>query len=144
MDKKVIYYRDALHDDFANNNIEAKPLREDFKYIHTNFLWRMVCFVLYRLIAQPLVFLFVKLVYGQRFANKAVLKQAKGSGAYVYANHTNGMLDAFVPNLLRYSGRGYIVVGPGATSIPGLTGIVQMLGAIPPVSYTHLTLPTKA
>lgn len=131
MDKKVIYYRDALHDDFANNNIEAKPLREDFKYIHTNFLWRMVCFVLYRLIAQPLVFLFVKLVYGQRFANKAVLKQAKGSGAYVYANHTNGMLDAFVPNLLRYSGRGYIVVGPGATSIPGLTGIVQMLGAIP-------------
>ena len=39
--KKTIYYSDPLNDDFANNNILTKNIESDFKYIHSNSLWRM-------------------------------------------------------------------------------------------------------
>lgn len=131
MSKRIIYYRDETNDDFANTNIKTKPLRENYKYIQKNIFWRAAAFVLYRIIAQPLVFLFVKLVYHQQFRNKSVLKAAKNSGAFVYANHTSLIADAFIPNILRRQKRGYIVVGPDAMSIPCMNNIIEMLGGIP-------------
>lgn len=131
MHKKIIYYREENTDDFANTNIKTKPLRDNYKYIHKNIFWKTASFILYRLIAQPLVFLFTKIVFLQRFRNKAVLKKVKNKGAYVYANHTNMLMDAYMPSLLRYKKRGYIIVGPDAMSIPGLNNILEMLGAIP-------------
>ena len=41
------------------------------------------------------------------------------------------LLDAFVPNIVKLRKRGYILVGPDTTSIPGLKNIVEMVGAIP-------------
>lgn len=131
MRQRIIYYRDEVNDDFAGTNIKTKPLRENYRYIRESAVWKTASFVLYRVIAQPLVFLFVKTVYRQRFENKEVLKDAGGAGMYVYSNHTHKLLDAFIPSMLRYRGRGYIIVGPDAMSIPGLKNIVQMLGAIP-------------
>ena len=131
MSKKIIYYQDEINDDFASTNINTKPLRENYIYVHKNIIWRAAAFVLYRIIAQPLVFAFVKIAYHQRFENKSVLKAAKNSGAYIYANHTNSLADAFIPNILRHSKKGYIVVGPDAMSIPCMNNIIEMLGGIP-------------
>ena len=83
MSKRIIYYRDEKNDDFASTNINTKPLRENYIYVHKNIIWRAAAFVLYRIIAQPLVFAFVKIAYHQRFENKSVLKAAKNSGAYI-------------------------------------------------------------
>ena len=130
-EKKVIYYSDESNDDFAELGIKRKPLGEDFEYIHKNIIWNTCSFVVYRMIAQPLVYVFVKVAHRQRFKNKKVLKEAKKSGAYIYANHTNMLLDAFVPNIVKMRRRGYILVGPDTTSIPGLKNIVEMMGAIP-------------
>lgn len=129
--RKIIYYENELTDDFAKMGIEIKPLRENYRYIHRGPLWRLFSFVLYRVIGQPLAWLYTKIVPLHRFENRKVLREARGSGAYIYANHTNFILDAFLPNLLRYAHRGYIVVGPDTMSIPGLNNIVEMLGAIP-------------
>ena len=128
---KTIYYSDELNDDFASLGINKKPLGDDFEYIHKNILWNTCSFVIYRMIAQPLVFVFVKVAHRQRFKNRKVLKTARKTGAFIYANHTNMLLDAFVPNIVKLRKRGYILVGPDTTSIPGLKNIVEMVGAIP-------------
>ena len=128
---KTIYYSDELNDDFASLGIKKKPLGDDFEYIHKNILWNTCSFVIYRMIAQPLVYVFVKVAHRQRFKNKKVLKTARKTGAFIYANHTNMLLDAFVPNIVKLRKRGYILVGPDTTSIPGLKNIVEMVGAIP-------------
>ena len=128
---KTIYYSDELNDDFASLGIKKKPLGDDFEYIHKNILWNTCSFVIYRMIAQPLVFVFVKVAHRQRFKNRKVLKTARKTGAFIYANHTNMLLDAFVPNIVKLRKRGYILVGPATTSIPGLKNIVEMVGAIP-------------
>ena len=128
---KTIYYSDELNDDFASLGIKKKPLGDDFEYIHKNILWNTCSFVIYRMIAQPLVFVFVKVAHRQRFKNRKVLKTARKTGAFIYANHTNMLLDAFVPNIVKRRKRGYILVGPDTTSIPGLKNIVEMVGAIP-------------
>ena len=128
---KTIYYSDELNDDFASLGIKKKPLGDDFEYIHKNILWNTCSFVIYRMIAQPLVFVFVKVAHRQRFKNRKVLKTARKTGAFIYANHTNMLLDAFVPNIVKLRKRGYILVGPDTTSMPGLKNIVEMVGAIP-------------
>ena len=128
---KTIYYSDELNDDFASLGIKKKQLGDDFEYIHKNILWNTCSFVIYRMIAQPLVFVFVKVAHRQRFKNRKVLKTARKTGAFIYANHTNMLLDAFVPNIVKLRKRGYILVGPDTTSIPGLKNIVEMVGAIP-------------
>ena len=128
---KTIYYSDELNYDFASLVIKKKPLGDDFEYIHKNILWNTCSFVIYRMIAQPLVFVFVKVAHRQRFKNRKVLKTARKTGAFIYANHTNMLLDAFVPNIVKLRKRGYILVGPDTTSIPGLKNIVEMVGAIP-------------
>ena len=128
---KTIYYSDELNDDFASLGIKKKPLGDDFEYIHKNILWNTCSFVIYRMIAQPLVFVFVKVAHRQRFKNRKVLKTARKTGAFIYANHTNMLLDAFAPNIVKLRKRGYILVGPDTTSIPGLKNIVEMVGAIP-------------
>ncbi|MCI7607480.1 MAG: 1-acyl-sn-glycerol-3-phosphate acyltransferase [Spirochaetales bacterium] len=130
-EKKVVYYKDEANDDFAQLGIKRKPLGEDFEYIHKNIIWNTCSFVVYRMIAQPLVYVFVKVAHKQRFKNRKVLKEAKNTGAFIYANHTNMLLDAFVPNIVKMRRRGYILVGPDTTSIPGLKNIVEMMGAIP-------------
>jgi 1-acyl-sn-glycerol-3-phosphate acyltransferase len=131
MKKRVIRYSDEATDDFAGTHIRTKPLRPGYVYLHSGAVWSFVSFFLYRIVAQPLIFLFVKLTFLQRFENRGVLKSAKSSGAFIYANHTNALLDAFVPNLVDWRRRGYIIVGPDAMSIPGLNGLLTMLGAVP-------------
>ena len=131
MSRKTVFYTDELNEDFAGTNIDRKPLREDYRYVRKEPLWRAAEFLLYRVIAQPLVWLFVKAVFLQRFQNKRVLKAAKNSGAYLYANHTNGLFDAFVPNMLDMRKRCWIIVGPDAMSIPGLNPVIEMLGGVP-------------
>lgn len=130
-ERKTVFYSDEKNDDFADLGIKRKPLGEDFEYLHTGLLWNTCSFVAYRLIAQPIVYAFVKVAHHQRFKNRKVLREAKKTGAFIYANHTNMLLDAFVPNIVKLRRRGYILVGPETTSIPGLRNVVEMLGAIP-------------
>lgn len=99
--------------------------------MHVGPVWKTASFILYYLIARPLVCLFLKIVFHQRTVMSADAKKAGLSGAYIYANHTNALLDAFAPNILRGFGRSYIIAGPDVMSIPGLNNIVEMLGVIP-------------
>lgn len=127
---KTYIYSDMLNDDFAEYGIVRKELSADYKYQRNSILWTAGRFLVYDIIARPLVFLFTKLVYRQRFVNRDILKKTEG-GYYLFANHTGGVLDAFCPNIADISRNNYIIVGPDAMSIKGLNNILYLLGAIP-------------
>ena len=128
--EKIIYYSDPLNDDFAGTSIKRKEVGSGFPYVHRSALWRFFSFILYYLIAVPIVFAISKLYLGLKFENRKVLKKVRKSGYYLYGNHTRD-LDAFVPSMAAFPKKAYIVSNPDAVSIPFLYNVVQMLGAIP-------------
>jgi len=128
--EKIVYYQDEQGDDFAGTNISAKPVDKNFKYVNKNPFWRFCAFILYYLIAFPLIWLYERVFLQVKFVNKKALKQLKGKPCFLYGNHT-GFIDAFTPNLLSFPKGNKIIVSPDTVSIPCMKNIVQMLGAIP-------------
>jgi 1-acyl-sn-glycerol-3-phosphate acyltransferase len=128
--KKTIYYSDVLQDDFARTNIKAREIGPDHPYVHKNMLWRLGAFLLYYILAVPLAFLISKVYLGLKFENRQVLRQLRHTGYFLYGNHTH-MLDAFLPILVSFPKRAYVVTSPDAVSLPCLCNVVQMLGALP-------------
>ncbi len=129
--KKIIYYSDALHDDFADMGIQVKPIPAEFPFVLGGPLWGLLEFLIYRLIATPLVWLIGKLGFGLRIKNRKVLRQLRGTGFFLYGNHTQSMMDVYSPSLAVFPRHAHIVAGPAAFSIPLLGRLIQLLGAIP-------------
>lgn len=129
--QRVIYYKDELNDDFAGNNIKRKTLGENFKYVHTNWLWKIFEFVLYYAVASPLVYLIQKIYTRQKFVNKKVFKKVKNEGYFIYSNHTQYMNDAYIGALSNWPKKCFVIANPDATSIKGIRALVQALGVIP-------------
>ena len=131
MGKKIIYYEDAAHDDFAGNHIQAKTVPTDFPYAIQNPFWRILECLLYRLIATPLVWLIGKVGFGLKIKNRKALRRLRGTGYFLYGNHTQGMMDAYTPTLAAFPRHAHIITGPEAVSVPVLRRLVQLLGGIP-------------
>ena len=130
MARKVYYYSDPLHDDFAGNDIKTVPTPADFEYIPHSTAFRLVGNILYFGVAKPVTWIFNKVVFHHRFINKKVIKPYRKTGRFYFGNHTLEAGDAFIPNHIS-AGRNYIVTSPDATSIKGIRTIVQMFGALP-------------
>ena len=128
--ERVIYYSDPLHDDFAGTNIDTCRIDGDFCWVHRSFLWRALSFLVYYVIAIPVIWLMAKLLLGLKFENRKVLRGLRGQGFFLYGNHTQA-LDAYVPALAVFPKKAYIVANPDAVSIPGIRHLVMMLGALP-------------
>lgn len=137
--RKIIYYSDELKDDFAGTNIQQKKLPKSFKYTNKNIFFLVGKFLI-TILVYPIIFLVLKIHFHQKFVNKKILKRSKGTGYFVYGNHTNGCLDAFLPQVLCRPKKAYIIVNPDATSIKGIRNLVMMLGAIPLPTDINLTL----
>lgn len=127
--ERVVYYRDALRDDFAGTNIDTCRVGADFPFAH-GWLWNAVGTALYYVVAAPLVFLISWLYLGLKFENRRALRGLRRSGYFLYGNHTRN-LDAFLPAVAAFPKRAYIITGPDAVSLPLLRNVVMMLGAIP-------------
>ena len=128
--ERVIYYSDEMRDDFAGTHIHAMRVGSDFPYDHKSILWNTAAFLLYYVVAVPIVFLITRLYLGLRFENRRELRKLKNTGYYIYGNHTRN-LDAFVPSMAAFPKRASIIANPDAVSLPFLRNVVQMLGAIP-------------
>lgn len=128
--KTIFYYKDELNDDFANNGIVAKKTPENYRYIHRCPVYKSAQFLIYNIIARPVVRLMNKVVYKQKIVNHLSVNKREIKGAFIYANHTLSMGDAYTPNIL-FKQRNNIISGPEATSVIGIKTIVGMLGALP-------------
>lgn len=132
--KRVYTYSDPLNDDFAGTNIKTCHVGKEFCYIRTSLLWRVASFLVYYIIALPIVWLVAKLYLGLKFENRSALRKLHGKGFFLYGNHTQ-ILDAFIPPLAVFPKRSYIIAGPDVVSIPGIKHLVMMLGALPIPTY---------
>jgi len=135
--KKTYYYSDELNDDFAGTKIKRKELPIDYPYFSENPVRKFFEFVLYRGIVTPIVFLFQKIVFRERFKNRKILRKYRKGGYFIYANHTSSVSDAFTPALVTFPKKAYILVNPDAVSVPVVGKAVEMLGGVPLPTNRH-------
>lgn len=129
-EKAVIYYENELEDEFSTAKITPRKIDGRYKYEGGVFrgigrgFW-------YHLIAKPLACLFLKIKYRHKIVNRECLKQAKGSGFFLYGNHTNAMADALIPTMICRPVGVYVIVHPNNVSMPVFGKITPSLGALP-------------
>lgn len=131
-EKKIVYYKDEISDDFANNSISTKKLKEDYRYIRRNPLTVFFSMVLRYLIAVPILTIVAFFTFGVKVKNKQVLKYVKKRGYFIYANHTQHLDPCFHAVMVNPSKYTCIIAGPDAFSInPFISFLVRNLGTIP-------------
>lgn len=130
MDQKIIYYQDELNDEFAFDNIKAKPIDENYIYVHKGIWKKFTRFFWYRIIATPLAYIYLKLKFHHKIVNKKAVRKIK-SAYFLYGNHTHNLVDALVPTMISTPKDTYVIVHPNNVSMPYLGRITPSLGAIP-------------
>ena len=128
--KRVIYYRDAENEDYAETNIDTKSVGADFPFAPISPLWYFFAFIAYYVIAIPIVFFYCYIICGFRVKNRGAIRKIRKGGFFLYANHSH-FTDAFLAPIVSFPKRAYVIVGPDTVSIKGLRNFVQMVGAIP-------------
>ena len=129
--QQIVYYSDELNDEFEGSDINPIKIDSSYKYIHKNFFWNITSFILYRLLATPFAYIYMKIKYGIKIENKKILKDFKDTGYFIYANHTHNMGDAFNPTIVNFPKKVYVVVHPNNVSIPFWGNIIKFLGPLP-------------
>lgn len=127
---KVIYYTNELEDEFSSAKITPKTIGDDYDYLG-GVKRRIGRAVFYYGLIKPFGCLFTKLKYGHRLKNRAVLKETKGKGYFLYGNHTNAGADPFIPQMVDVNNNVYVIVHPNNVSMPVLGKITPALGALP-------------
>lgn len=130
-ERRVITYSDERKDDFAGVRKRETKITADFKFVRKNPLWRMLSFVVYRLIMTPFAFIYSKIKYRVKIVRNYTRPPKKGEGCFLYSNHTLADGDAFFPSVMFFPKRVYVVVSPANLSTPGTKNFILMNGAIP-------------
>ena len=121
MDKRtVIYYSDELNDEFSTAEITPRPIDENYVYIHTSRFKRFTHFFWYRIVATPIAFAYVKLVFGHRVKGRQKFRKHRKDGYFTFGNHTQDIADPFIPNMINFPKTNYVVVHANNVSMPVL------------------------
>lgn len=130
--KKVVYYSDEINEEHSDKTFKIKKeIDSNYKYSNNNLFYRILSFIVYRLIATPFAFIYCKVFKGIKFKNVKVLKQLKNEGCFIYGNHTNPYSDAFSPHIITFPKKVYTIVHAANLNLPILGQSTKMLGALP-------------
>ena len=147
--KKVIYYEDELNDEFSEAKITPKKIDENYKYIHKNVIWNACAFLLQNIISLPIKYLYAKIKFRTKTIGKEKLKPYKKQGYFIYGNHTQEVLDPFIPTLGNFPRKCHIVAHPDNVSIPILGNlfkskdlIIISIGLLGAILYSFLVART--
>ena len=135
--KRVVYYTDELEDDFAITRNITKPKERtgDHFYESSSFVKRPVAWLLYRAVATPIGWIYSRVFYGVRVKNRSVILKLRG-GCFLYGNHTQNVIDAFLPTIAAFPKRCDVITARDAVSLPVIKHVVPALGGVPlPESY---------
>lgn len=127
----VIYYKDELTDEFAEVRKDPVEVGADFVYIHKNVFWRAAAFVAYRLVMTPIAFLHGKIALRAKVVGAEKLKPYAKTGIFIYGNHTLQAGDAYIPNIVTFPKKTYVIVQSGNISAKGTKNFIMMNGALP-------------
>ena len=129
-EKQIIYYENELEDEFSTAQIEPKKIDGNYKYV--GGVLRTIGRVFwYQILAKPLATVFLKLKFNHKIVNKECLKKVKGTGFFLYGNHTNAMADALIPTMISRPTGVYVIVHPNNVSMPVFGHVTPSLGALP-------------
>lgn len=117
-------------DEFVGESIVPKDVGTEYKYIHKNLFWNICEFFVYRIIMTPIAYFYSKLKFNVKIIGKEKLKKVN-EGYFVYANHTQPVLDTFVPTIASFNSKVYVICNRDNISIPFLGKLNKMLGAVP-------------
>ncbi len=129
--RRVIYYRDELNDEFSEAKITPRRIDGGYEYCPETPFKRFTHFFWYRVVATPVAFLFLKIKFGHRIIGKSVLKKYKNTGCFIYGNHTQDIADACMPGMISFPREAYVIVHPNNVSLPGVGLAARSMGAIP-------------
>lgn len=129
MGRKTFIYTDELNDDFGKTVKKIKPLSPKYKY-KMGIFTRVASFILYRLVARPFAWLYMKIRFGHKIVNRKALRGVK-NGYVIFSNHTLLAGDAFAPNLLSLKRRNFIITGKDASSLTSILWLMKTVGNIP-------------
>ena len=132
--RKTIYYQNELEDEFATDHIKARKIDENYDY--DGGMGRKIArHILYGILAKPIAFIYLKIVYGHRVVNrkviKAHLKKKEDKSFFLYGNHTNAGADALIPSIVCIPKNVSVIVHPNNVSMPIFGHITPCLGALP-------------
>lgn len=131
-DERAFYYASEEDDPIKTDEQEKKVevgLPEGYQFIPRNIFVRMYSSVLFRIFW----------VFGQwyergywkaKFYGKDKLKQARGQGFVLYANHTNPFHDVFGP-AIAVDRRIFTIISPVNLKIPGIGKVLPYIGGMP-------------
>ncbi len=132
-----IEYQDEQNDDFAGITRNRIRIGADFPFIHKSRIWNFAATIVYRGIMTPFAYLYCKLALGMRIVGKEKLKTAGKRGCFIYGNHTLMAGDAFLPNMVSFPKKTYVVVNADNLSVRGTRNWIQMSGALPLPTEPH-------
>ena len=72
-DKKVIYYKDELNDEFAGDSIKARPIDEAYWYGDSSLFFKVMRLFWYRIFAFPLAVFYMKVKYHHKIVNRSLI-----------------------------------------------------------------------
>ncbi len=131
--KKTFYYHEDQQDDFGGIGVNHKPLPDHYKYIHKNIFFRFFSFILYYLLAYPILGVITKINTGIRVHGKKKIKKQlkRKEGFFFYSNHCH-FYDAFLSHVfVGIPRRTYVISHADPVRIPFIRILVEMLGCLP-------------
>lgn len=129
---KVVYYDDIQNDEFSTAKIKARRIDGSYRYIRRGFFARAAHFLLYRVLAMPLAWLYLKIRFGHRIRGRRALRSLRrGQGCYLFGNHTQPTADALIPTMVAFPRDVHVIVHPANVSMPVLGRLTPYLGALP-------------
>ena len=94
----------------------------------------MLSFIVYRIIFLVPTYVYTKIHYGLEIKNREVVKRyikENKRGFFIYHNHTQLIIDTFLPTYVGFNKKAYIVANPDNVSIKGMKTLNKMLGGLP-------------
>lgn len=130
--ERVFYYENEEDDPIKTDEQEKHQevgLPEGYEFIPKNPFTRLYSAILFRcfwVFGQW----YEKHYWQAKFHGREKLKQAKGQGYLIYANHTNPFHDVFGPAIAA-DRRIFTIISPVNLKIPGIGKFLPMIGGLP-------------
>ncbi len=129
---RIIYYTDELNDEFSSAVIQAKPIDENWVYIHTSAWKKFTHFFWLRMVATPIAYPWIHFKFRHKIVGREKIKEIKkGQGYFLYGNHTQPTADALIPTMICHPRDTYVIVHANNVSMPYLGRVTPSLGALP-------------
>jgi 1-acyl-sn-glycerol-3-phosphate acyltransferase len=128
--RKVIYYKDELNDEFSTAQITPRVIDEKYKYKRGIF-WNACSYIVQNVLSMPVKIGYSKLKFRIKYIGKEKVKPYKNTGYFIYVNHTQPFGDTHIPSLAIYPKRNFFIVNPENVSIKPWGWLIELLGAIP-------------